>query len=78
MTYEPDNEHVEDESFPDSFPPPASPEREDGKGAGPDEGSGRKAPLPVPPKRTGKRNLPKLGTWRFISERASHIKACVS
>lgn len=78
MIYEPDNEHVEDESFPDSFPPPASPEREDGKGAGPDEGSGRKAPLPVPPKRTGKRNLPKLGTSRFISERASHIKACVS
>lgn len=77
MTYEPDNEHVEDESFPDSFPPSASPEREDGKGAEPDERSGRKAPLPVPPKRTGKRNIPKLDTQRFISERASHIKACV-
>lgn len=72
MTYEPDNEHVEDESFPDSFPPPASPEREDGKGARPDEGSGRKAPLPVPPKRTGKRNLPKLYLEIYFREGLPH------
>lgn len=33
----PDYEHVEDETFP-PFPPPASPGREDGEGAEPDEG----------------------------------------
>lgn len=34
----PDYEHVEDETFPNPFPPPASPEREDGEGAEVDEG----------------------------------------
>lgn len=33
----PDYEHVEDETFP-PFPPPASPQREDGEGTEPDEG----------------------------------------
>ncbi|KAF5925334.1 TIMELESS-interacting protein isoform X1 [Diceros bicornis minor] len=67
----PDYEHVEDETFP-PFPPPASPEREDepdGEGAEPDEESGRGAPVPVPPKRTVKRNIPKLDAQRLISER---------
>uniref|UniRef100_A0A2K6GFE1 Uncharacterized protein n=1 Tax=Propithecus coquereli TaxID=379532 RepID=A0A2K6GFE1_PROCO len=53
----PDYEHTEDETFP-PFPPPASPKRQDGEGAEPDEGSG--VPVPVPPKRTVKRNIPKL------------------
>ncbi|KAL1790756.1 TIMELESS-interacting protein [Sigmodon hispidus] len=61
----PDYEHVEDEIFP-PFPPPASPSR-DGAEAEPDEGSG--APVPVPPKRTVKRNLPKLDATRLTSER---------
>ncbi|KAM9183805.1 TIMELESS-interacting protein isoform 1-T2 [Dugong dugon] len=64
----PDSEHVEDETFP-PFPPPASPEREDGEGAEPDEESERRVPLPVPPKRTVKRNIPKLDAQRLISER---------
>ncbi|KAM9585989.1 TIMELESS-interacting protein [Trichechus inunguis] len=64
----PDFEHVEDETFP-PFPPPASPEREDGEGAEPDEESERRVPLPVPPKRTVKRNIPKLDAQRLISER---------
>ncbi|XP_058150363.1 TIMELESS-interacting protein isoform X2 [Dasypus novemcinctus] len=63
-----DYEHVEDETFP-PFPPPASPEREDGEGAEPDDESGRGAPVPVPPKRTVKRNIPKLDAQRLISER---------
>uniref|UniRef100_A0A2K6EGB6 TIMELESS-interacting protein n=1 Tax=Propithecus coquereli TaxID=379532 RepID=A0A2K6EGB6_PROCO len=62
----PDYEHTEDETFP-PFPPPASPERQDGEGAEPDEGSG--VPVPVPPKRTVKRNIPKLNAQRIISER---------
>ncbi|XP_069338740.1 TIMELESS-interacting protein [Eulemur rufifrons] len=62
----PDYEHIEDETFP-PFPPPASPERQDGEGAEPDEGSG--SPVPVPPKRTVKRNIPKLDAQRLISER---------
>ncbi|XP_075860615.1 TIMELESS-interacting protein [Microcebus murinus] len=62
----PDYEHTEDETFP-PFPPPASPERQDGEGAEPDEGNG--APVPVPPKRTVKRNIPKLDAQRLISER---------
>ena len=33
----PDYERIEDETFP-PFPPPASPEREDGEGAEPEEG----------------------------------------
>ncbi|XP_028363703.1 TIMELESS-interacting protein isoform X1 [Phyllostomus discolor] len=61
-------EHVEDETFP-PFPPPASPEREDGEGAEPDDESGRAAPIPVPPKRTVKRNIPKLDAQRLTSER---------
>ncbi|XP_048188205.1 TIMELESS-interacting protein isoform X2 [Perognathus longimembris pacificus] len=61
----PDYEHVEDETFP-PFPPPASPER-DGAEAEPDEESGRR--VPVPQKRTVKRNLPKLDAQRLISER---------
>lgn len=61
----PDYDHVEDESFP-PFPPPASPERDPAE-AEPDEGSG--APVPVPPKRTVKRNLPKLDATRLTSER---------
>ncbi|KAL0601398.1 TIMELESS-interacting protein [Plecturocebus cupreus] len=64
----PDYEHVEDEIFP-PFPPPASPERQDGEGAEPDEESGSGAPVPVPPKRTIKRNIPKLDAQRLISER---------
>ncbi|XP_055983498.1 TIMELESS-interacting protein [Sorex fumeus] len=63
----PDHEQMEDETFP-PFPPPASPER-DGEGAEPDEESGRSAPVPVPPKRTVKRNIPKLDAQRLISER---------
>ncbi|XP_032198852.1 TIMELESS-interacting protein [Mustela erminea] len=64
----PDYEHVEDETFP-PFPPPASPQREDGEGTEPDEESGRGVPVPVPPKRTVKRNIPKLDAQRLISER---------
>ncbi|KAM8907547.1 TIMELESS-interacting protein isoform 1-T2 [Lycaon pictus] len=64
----PDYEHIEDETFP-PFPPPASPQRGDGEGAEPDEESGRGAPVPVPPKRTVKRNIPKLDAQRLISER---------
>jgi len=64
----PDYEHVEDETFP-PFPPPASPQRENGEGAEPDEESGRGAPVPVPPKRTVKRNIPKLDAQRLTSER---------
>uniref|UniRef100_A0A8C8ZER8 TIMELESS-interacting protein n=1 Tax=Prolemur simus TaxID=1328070 RepID=A0A8C8ZER8_PROSS len=64
----PDYEHIEDETFP-PFPPPASPERQDGEGAEPDEGSG--APIPVPPRRTVKRNIPKLDAQRLISERGN-------
>lgn len=63
----PDYERIEDETFP-PFPPPASPER-DGEGAEPGEESGRGAPVPVPPKRTVKRNIPKLDAQRLISER---------
>ncbi|KAM5339333.1 TIMELESS-interacting protein isoform 1-T4 [Glossophaga mutica] len=61
-------EHVEDEIFP-PFPAPASPEREDGEGAEPDDESGRGAPIPVPPKRTVQRNIPKLDAQRLTSER---------
>ncbi|EDL26063.1 timeless interacting protein, isoform CRA_d, partial [Mus musculus] len=61
----PDYEHVEDETFP-PFPPPASPER-DPADAEPEEGSG--SGVPVPPKRTVKRNLPKLDATRLTSER---------
>ncbi|XP_070957276.1 TIMELESS-interacting protein isoform X3 [Macaca nemestrina] len=64
----PDYEHVEDETFP-PFPPPASPERQDGEGIEPDEESGSGALVPVPPKRTVKRNIPKLDAQRLISER---------
>ncbi|KAI4543576.1 hypothetical protein MG293_006370 [Ovis ammon polii] len=64
----PDYEQTEGETFP-PFPPPASPEREDGEGAEPQEESGRGAPVPVPPKRTVKRNIPKLNAERLISER---------
>ncbi|TEA28669.1 hypothetical protein DBR06_SOUSAS20810004 [Sousa chinensis] len=64
----PDYEQTEDETFP-PFPPPASPEREDGEGAEPEEELGRGAPVPVPPKRTVKRNIPKLNAERLISER---------
>ncbi|XP_021549651.1 TIMELESS-interacting protein [Neomonachus schauinslandi] len=64
----PDYEHVEDETFP-PFPPPASPQRENGEGAEPDEESGRGALVPVPPKRTVKRNIPKLDAQRLTSER---------
>ncbi|XP_040348970.1 TIMELESS-interacting protein [Herpailurus yagouaroundi] len=64
----PDYERVEDETFP-PFPPPASPQREDGEGAEPDEELGRGAPVPVPPKRTVKRNIPRLDAQRLISER---------
>uniref|UniRef100_A0A8C0TV54 TIMELESS-interacting protein n=1 Tax=Canis lupus familiaris TaxID=9615 RepID=A0A8C0TV54_CANLF len=60
----PDYEHIEDETFP-PFPPPASPQRGDGEGAEPDEESGRGAPVPVPPKRTVKRNIPKLDAQRY-------------
>ncbi|XP_049634303.1 TIMELESS-interacting protein [Suncus etruscus] len=67
VTDMPDYDQIEDETFP-PFPPPASPER-DGEGAEPDEESGRSAPVPVPPKRTVKRNIPKLDAQRLISER---------
>lgn len=63
----PDYENV-DETFSNPFPPPASPER-DGEGAEPDEESGREALVPVPPKRTVKRNIPKLDAQRLTSER---------
>ncbi|KAM5291666.1 TIMELESS-interacting protein-like [Ctenodactylus gundi] len=63
----PNYEHVEDDIFL-PFPPPASPRRDD-EGAEPDEESGSKAPVPVPPKRTVKRNLPKLDAQRLTSER---------
>lgn len=63
----PDDENV-DETFRNPFPPPASPER-DGEGAEPDEESGRDALVPVPPKRTVKRNIPKLDAQRLISEK---------
>ncbi|KAF3830633.1 hypothetical protein GH733_004452, partial [Mirounga leonina] len=65
----PDYEHVEDETFP-PFPPPASPQRENGEGAEPDEESGRGAPVPVPPKRTVKRNIPKLDAQRHVFDKA--------
>ncbi|XP_036134929.1 TIMELESS-interacting protein isoform X2 [Molossus molossus] len=61
-------EDVEDETFP-PFPPPVSPERGNGEGAETDDESGRGAPVPVPPKRTVKRNIPKLDAQRLISER---------
>ncbi|XP_006886698.1 PREDICTED: TIMELESS-interacting protein [Elephantulus edwardii] len=64
----PDYERVEDETFP-PFPPPGSPERGDGEEAELDEESERRIPVPVPPKRTVKRNLPKLDAQRLISER---------
>ncbi|XP_014332927.2 TIMELESS-interacting protein isoform X2 [Bos mutus] len=68
LTDLPDYERIEDETFP-PFPPPASPGREDGEGAEPEEESGRGVPVPVPPKRTVKRNIPKLNAERLISER---------
>ncbi|KAF3828580.1 hypothetical protein GH733_004570 [Mirounga leonina] len=52
-----------------SPPPSASPQRENGEGAEPDEESGRGAPVPIPPKRRVKRNIPKLDAQRLISER---------
>lgn len=61
----PDYDHIEDETFP-PFPPPASPERDTAEPE-PDEGSG--TPVPVPPRRTVKRNLPKLDATRLTSER---------
>ncbi|XP_023365869.1 TIMELESS-interacting protein isoform X2 [Otolemur garnettii] len=64
----PDYEHIEDETFP-PFPPPASPGRGNGEEAEPDEESGSGAPVPVPPKRTVKRNIPKLDAQRLTSER---------
>lgn len=63
----PNYEYVEDETFP-PFPPPASPERE-GAEADPDEESGSRVPIPVPPRRAVKRNLPKLDAHRLTSER---------
>ncbi|CAO2634624.1 TIMELESS-interacting protein [Lemmus lemmus] len=63
----PDYDHVEDETFP-PFPPPASPERDLAE-VEPNEESGSGAPVPVPPKRTVKRNLPKLDATRLTSER---------
>ncbi|XP_038179858.1 TIMELESS-interacting protein [Arvicola amphibius] len=63
----PDYDHVEDETFP-PFPPPASPEKDTAEPE-PDEESGSGAPVPVPPKRTVKRNLPKLDATRLTSER---------
>uniref|UniRef100_A0A2K6QUG9 TIMELESS-interacting protein n=1 Tax=Rhinopithecus roxellana TaxID=61622 RepID=A0A2K6QUG9_RHIRO len=59
----PDYEYVGDETCP-PFPPAVSPDRQDDEEAEPDEESGSGAPVPVPPKRTVKRNIPKL-----ISER---------
>ncbi|XP_004718145.2 TIMELESS-interacting protein [Echinops telfairi] len=65
----PDYEHVDDETFP-PFPPPASPEREDGEVAEPlDEELEGRVPVPVPAKRIVKRNVPKLDAQRLISER---------
>ncbi|XP_013374434.1 PREDICTED: TIMELESS-interacting protein isoform X2 [Chinchilla lanigera] len=63
----PDYEHVEDETFP-PFPPPSSPQR-DGEGAELNEESESREPVPVPPKRTVKRNNPRLDAQRLISER---------
>uniref|UniRef100_H0UTI4 TIMELESS-interacting protein n=1 Tax=Cavia porcellus TaxID=10141 RepID=H0UTI4_CAVPO len=63
----PDYEHTEDETFP-PFPPPASPRR-DGEGAELNEESESKEPVPVPPKRTVKRNIPRLDAQRLISEK---------
>ncbi|XP_010641567.1 TIMELESS-interacting protein [Fukomys damarensis] len=63
----PDYEHIEDETFP-PFPPPASLQR-DGEEVEPDEESGSREPVPVPPKRTVKRNIPRLDAQRLISER---------
>ena len=68
----PDYERIEDETFP-PFPPPASPEREDGEGAEPEEESGRGASVPVPPKRTVKRNIPKLNAERYIYYFLKHL-----
>ncbi|EHA97292.1 TIMELESS-interacting protein [Heterocephalus glaber] len=62
----PDYEHIEDETFP-PFPPPAFPQRE--PSSEPDEESGSREPVPVPPKRTVKRNIPRLDAQRLISER---------
>ncbi|XP_052569568.1 TIMELESS-interacting protein-like [Peromyscus californicus insignis] len=62
-----DYEHVEDDTF-SPFPPPASPERDPAE-AEPDEELGSGAPVPVPPKRTDKKNLPKLDSTRLASER---------
>ncbi|XP_053450316.1 TIMELESS-interacting protein [Nycticebus coucang] len=64
----PDYEHIEDETFP-PFPPPASPGRQNGEEAELDEDSGSGVPVPVPPKRTVKRNIPKLDAQRLTSER---------
>ncbi|XP_037358654.1 TIMELESS-interacting protein [Talpa occidentalis] len=61
-----DYEHVEDETFA-PFPPPT--EREDGEETEADKESGRGAPVPVPPKRTVKRKIPRLDAQRLISER---------
>lgn len=55
----PDYEHVDDDTFSNPFPLPASTER-DGEGDEPDEESGREAPVPVPSKRTVQKNIPKL------------------
>lgn len=55
--------------MPNPFLTPAFPEREDGEGAELDEEPGRGAPISVPPKRTVKRNMPKLDAQRLISER---------
>ncbi|KAB1278304.1 TIMELESS-interacting protein [Camelus dromedarius] len=68
----PDYERIEDETFP-PFPPPASLEREGGDGAEPDEESGRGAPVPVPPKRTVKRNVPKLDAQRYTYYFLKHL-----
>uniref|UniRef100_H0XH71 TIMELESS-interacting protein n=1 Tax=Otolemur garnettii TaxID=30611 RepID=H0XH71_OTOGA len=62
-----DYEHIEDKTFP-PFPPRASPGRQNGEEAEPDEESGSGAPV-VPPKRTVKRNIPKLNAQRSTSER---------
>lgn len=71
LTERPDYELVEDEAFP-PFPPPASPERDGGEDAGADgpvEEAESTARVPVPPKKTVKRNLPKLDAHRLISEK---------